>query len=175
MPSPYPPHTLPIPSPYPPQSPPSLQAIPWFGGKDWRLLNPWGWTEAIEAEGTVTLNGTVHPCLSPCPIEGVPCVCCVPGVPWIDPLTPPPSCRREQWEWTDPLLCCSQKATSLLGSPHLDMRYIHVTGTNGKGSVCWKLARTLENAGYKVCDILEPFFVPCQLRVAAGGGYPFGS
>lgn len=38
----------------------------------------------------------------------------------------------------------------LLGSPSKAFPSIHVAGTNGKGSVCWKIASALELAGYRV-------------------------
>eukprot|EP00954_Amorphochlora_amoebiformis_P019088 1330407-Amorphochlora_amoeboformis.AAC.2 len=39
-----------------------------------------------------------------------------------------------------------------LGTSYTDSGYssFHVAGTNGKGSVCWKLAKTLETLGLKV-------------------------
>ena len=33
----------------------------------------------------------------------------------------------------------------LLGNPHKDIPAVHVTGTNGKGSVCFKTAQVLQN------------------------------
>ncbi len=43
-----------------------------------------------------------------------------------------------------------QKAAALLGSPEKRFASVHVAGTNGKGSVCTKLARNLEMCGLKV-------------------------
>ena len=43
-----------------------------------------------------------------------------------------------------------------LGNPHLDLRCLHVTGTNGKGSVCKFLASILQNAGYTVGLYVSP-------------------
>ncbi len=39
------------------------------------------------------------------------------------------------------------KLLDLLGNPHLDMNYIHVGGTNGKGSVSSYIKTALEAAG----------------------------
>jgi len=44
----------------------------------------------------------------------------------------------------------SFKLYKLLGSPIRHMPIIHIAGTNGKGSVSWKLARALREAKY--CD-----------------------
>jgi dihydrofolate synthase/folylpolyglutamate synthase len=39
---------------------------------------------------------------------------------------------------------------SIIGNPFKSFKSIHVTGTNGKGSVSIKTAKIVENAGYKV-------------------------
>ena len=36
------------------------------------------------------------------------------------------------------------------GHPEKDVKFIHIAGTNGKGSVCEMLSNVLINAGYKV-------------------------
>ena len=40
-------------------------------------------------------------------------------------------------------------ALEKLGNPQDDLKYIHVAGTNGKGSVCTILDSILREAGYK--------------------------
>lgn len=42
-----------------------------------------------------------------------------------------------------------QQALKKLGNPQDDLKYIHVAGTNGKGSVCAMLESILREAGYK--------------------------
>ena len=37
-----------------------------------------------------------------------------------------------------------------IGDPHKGQKYIHVAGTNGKGSVCKYIEAGLEACGYKV-------------------------
>ncbi|MEF9925681.1 MAG: hypothetical protein RR757_04005, partial [Raoultibacter sp.] len=37
----------------------------------------------------------------------------------------------------------------LLGNPQQALRFVHVAGTNGKGSTCAFLAQILQEAGYK--------------------------
>ena len=44
----------------------------------------------------------------------------------------------------------SVSALSRIGNPHMNLRVVHVAGTNGKGSVCAMLASALHCAGYKV-------------------------
>ncbi len=43
-----------------------------------------------------------------------------------------------------------QHLDALLGHPHKQFKSIHVAGTNGKGSVCTKIAAVLQNLGCKV-------------------------
>ena len=39
------------------------------------------------------------------------------------------------------------------GNPHEGMKFIHIAGTNGKGSVCEMINNILVNAGYKTRKI----------------------
>ena len=43
-----------------------------------------------------------------------------------------------------------------LGNPQDEMKSIHVTGTNGKGSVCQFIGSILHEAGYKVGVYISP-------------------
>ena len=45
---------------------------------------------------------------------------------------------------------------SALGNPHLGLRYVHVAGTNGKGSTCRLLAEVLTQQGYKTALFTSP-------------------
>ena len=54
---------------------------------------------------------------------------------------------------------------SLIGNPHKGFRSIHVTGTNGKGSVCAFLASILEESGLKVGLYTSPHLVDFRERV----------
>jgi dihydrofolate synthase/folylpolyglutamate synthase len=59
----------------------------------------------------------------------------------------------------------TQTLLSFLGNPHASLRYIHVAGSNGKGSTCAFMASFLKHSGYKtglytsphLCDIRERF------------------
>jgi len=44
-----------------------------------------------------------------------------------------------------------------LGNPHNEIKFVHVAGTNGKGSVCAMLASVLMEAGYKTGLFTSPF------------------
>jgi dihydrofolate synthase/folylpolyglutamate synthase len=52
-----------------------------------------------------------------------------------------------------------------LGNPHDRVPIVHVTGTNGKGSVCSYLASVLAEAGYKVGKYTSPHLVDWTERI----------
>lgn len=56
-----------------------------------------------------------------------------------------------------------------LGRPQDDLRFVHVAGTNGKGSVCAYLAAMLEAAGYRVGLFTSPFILCFEERVRVNG------
>ncbi|MGI6149007.1 MAG: bifunctional folylpolyglutamate synthase/dihydrofolate synthase [Limnochordia bacterium] len=56
-----------------------------------------------------------------------------------------------------------------LGDPQTALRFIHVAGTNGKGSVCAFLASSLAAAGYKVGRFTSPHLVSYRERIAING------
>ncbi|MDR1467366.1 MAG: bifunctional folylpolyglutamate synthase/dihydrofolate synthase [Oscillospiraceae bacterium] len=49
------------------------------------------------------------------------------------------------------------KILACLSNPQDKLKFIHVAGTNGKGSVCFMLASILSEAGYKVGLFTSPF------------------
>ncbi|UCH90209.1 MAG: bifunctional folylpolyglutamate synthase/dihydrofolate synthase [Thermoplasmata archaeon] len=53
-----------------------------------------------------------------------------------------------------------------LGNPHTDLKFIHVAGTNGKGSVCAMLSSVLAEAGYKVGLYSSPHLRSFRERIA---------
>src|SRR5438046_10712584 len=58
-----------------------------------------------------------------------------------------------------------RRLLSLLGDPHRDLRILHVTGTNGKGSVCAYAASVLQQAGYHVGLYTSPHLVRFNERI----------
>ena len=44
-----------------------------------------------------------------------------------------------------------------LGNPQEHLRFVHVAGTNGKGSTCAFMARILQESGYKVGLFTSPY------------------
>ena len=43
-----------------------------------------------------------------------------------------------------------------LGDPHKELKFVHITGTNGKGSVAAMMTAALNAAGYKVGRFTSP-------------------
>jgi len=58
-----------------------------------------------------------------------------------------------------------RRLLSLLGDPHHGLKVLHVTGTNGKGSVCAHAASVLEEAGYRVGLYTSPHLVRFNERI----------
>lgn len=56
-----------------------------------------------------------------------------------------------------------------LGRPQDDLRFVHVAGTNGKGSACAYLASVLQAAGYKVGLFTSPFILCFEERIRVNG------
>ena len=52
-----------------------------------------------------------------------------------------------------------------MGNPQDDVRYIHVAGTNGKGSVCAMVSSVLKSAGYKTGLFISPFITDFTERI----------
>lgn len=58
---------------------------------------------------------------------------------------------------------------ALLGNPQDSLRFVHVAGTNGKGSVCAMTASILKEAGYKTGLYISPFIRRFNERMQING------
>lgn len=58
-----------------------------------------------------------------------------------------------------------KKLLDLMGNPQDKLKYIHVAGTNGKGSVCAMLSAVLVNAGYKTGLFISPYITDFRERI----------
>ena len=56
-----------------------------------------------------------------------------------------------------------------LGNPQNDLKFIHVGGTNGKGSVCSMLSSVLTEAGYRVGLYTSPYILEFNERMRVNG------
>ena len=52
------------------------------------------------------------------------------------------------------------------GNPHLNLKFIHVAGTNGKGSVTEMLSKVLIQSGYKVGKFMSPHLIKYNERTS---------
>lgn len=59
-----------------------------------------------------------------------------------------------------------EKALEILGNPHLELKTVHVGGTNGKGSTVTFLRSVLEAAGYQVGTFTSPFIETFGERIS---------
>lgn len=57
----------------------------------------------------------------------------------------------------------------MLGNPQDKLRFVHVAGTNGKGSFCAFLSSILKNAGYKVGIYTSPYILEFNERISING------
>ena len=57
----------------------------------------------------------------------------------------------------------------LIGNPQDDLKFIHVAGTNGKGSTCAMLANILQKAGYTTGLYTSPFLYRFNERMQING------
>src|SRR3989454_12462194 len=62
-----------------------------------------------------------------------------------------------------------RRLLSLLGDPHRGLKVLHVTGTNGKGSVCAYAAAVFRAAGYHVGLYTSPHLVRFNERIQVDG------
>ena len=56
-----------------------------------------------------------------------------------------------------------------LGNPQNDLKFIHVAGTNGKGSTCTMIAEILQAAGYNVGLYTSPYVIEFRERIKYNG------
>ncbi len=62
-----------------------------------------------------------------------------------------------------------RKLLSLMGNPHEAFPAVHVTGSNGKGSVCAYIASALQEAGYRVGLYTSPHLIRFNERIQVDG------
>ena len=62
-----------------------------------------------------------------------------------------------------------RKLLSLLGNPQEKLRFVHVAGTNGKGSTTVMTASVLKEAGYRTGLFISPFVLDFRERFQVNG------
>ena len=86
-------------------------------------------------------------------------------------MTPLEYISQEKFQGFKPGFDRVQTLLEKLGHPERKLRYVHVAGTNGKGSVCACTASILKEAGYKTGLYISPFVICWNERVQVNGEY----
>lgn len=68
-----------------------------------------------------------------------------------------------------PTLENTTKLLSIIGNPQNDLKFVHVAGSNGKGSTCSMIASTLTEAGYKTGLFTSPHIEDYTERIRING------
>ena len=68
-----------------------------------------------------------------------------------------------------PTLDNTKKLLAILGNPQDDLRFVHVAGSNGKGSTCSMIASALTEAGYTVGLFTSPHIEDYTERIRING------
>lgn len=73
------------------------------------------------------------------------------------------------WQGSRPGLSRTRELLHKMGDPQKKLRFIHVAGTNGKGSTCAMLESILRHAGYRTGLYTSPYISRFQERMQVGG------
>ena len=73
------------------------------------------------------------------------------------------------WTGTKPGLERITELLGRMGDPHRGMKYLHVAGTNGKGSTAAMLASVLQDAGYVTGLYTSPYIIRFNERIQVNG------
>lgn len=73
------------------------------------------------------------------------------------------------WNKTKPGLERTRELLKKLGNPQDKLRFVHVAGTNGKGSTCAMLEAVLRTQGYKTGFYPSPFIQDFRERIQVSG------
>ncbi len=74
-----------------------------------------------------------------------------------------------QWAGHKPGLTRTRTLLAALGNPHRQLKFVHVAGTNGKGSTSAMVASCLQAAGYRVGLYTSPFINRFNERIQVNG------
>ena len=58
-----------------------------------------------------------------------------------------------------------ERVLELMGNPHKELKFVHIAGTNGKGSTTAMTAEILKTQGYKVGMYISPYVVDFRERI----------
>ena len=75
----------------------------------------------------------------------------------------------DNWEQSAPGLARSRELLGLLGNPEQKLKFVHIAGTNGKGSLAAMTSSILTAAGYKTGLTISPYVVDFRERFQIDG------
>ena len=75
----------------------------------------------------------------------------------------------DNWEQSTPGLARSRELLGLLGNPEQKLKFVHIAGTNGKGSTAAMLASVLRRAGYRTGLYTSPHLLRFHERMRVNG------
>ena len=73
------------------------------------------------------------------------------------------------WKGSIPGLSRTQQLLALMGNPHEKLKYVHIAGTNGKGSTAAMTANILQKAGYRTGLYTSPYIYRFNERMQVDG------
>jgi len=76
-----------------------------------------------------------------------------------------------KWQGSKPGLERTQELLRALGNPEKRLKFVHVAGTNGKGSTSICIASVLKEAGYRTGLYISPFIERFNERMQVNGEY----
>ena len=76
-----------------------------------------------------------------------------------------------RWQGSKPGLSRTYELLERLKTPVDSMKYIHIAGTNGKGSTAAMTAKVLQNAGYRTGLYISPYLFRFNERMSVDGEY----
>ena len=77
--------------------------------------------------------------------------------------------HKTVWLGSKPGLSRTEKLLSLMDNPHKKLKFVHVAGTNGKGSTSACVASVLQSAGYKTGLYTSPYINVFNERMQIDG------
>lgn len=77
--------------------------------------------------------------------------------------------HKTAWLGSKPGLKRIGELLGLIGNPQRALKFIHIVGTNGKGSVSAMLTSVLVKAGYRVGTFTSPYIVCFNERIQLNG------
>jgi len=76
-----------------------------------------------------------------------------------------------KWQGSKPGLERTRELLSRLGNPERSLKFVHIAGTNGKGSTAACIASVLKKAGYRTGLYISPYVIKFNERMQVDGVY----